>query len=299
MKKLAPIFIFLAGVLWGSMGIFVRILNGKGLFSMEIVALRAVVTAIFMVVFLLLFHRDLLIIKWKDIWVFLGSGLGSILFFNFCYFRAISLTSLSIAAILLYTSPAIVMILSFFLFKEKFTGRKVLALVMTFLGCVFVTGVLGETAAVTGKGVLAGLGAGLGYALYSIFSRYAIDKGYHSLTITCYTFVIAAVGSFFLSDRRQIAEVALGSPAMFVFSLVFGLLCTVLPYLLYTAGLKYVENSRASIIVSVEPVAATLIGFFRYQEKIRPMCFAGIVLVLSAMVLCSVGKKEGAADSED
>ena len=299
MKKLAPIFIFLAGVLWGSMGIFVRVLNGKGLFSMEIVALRAIVTAIFMAVFLLFFHRDLLKIKWKDIWVFLGSGLGSILFFNFCYFRAISLTSLSIAAILLYTSPAIVMILSFFLFKEKFTGRKVLALVMTFLGCILVTGVLEETAAVTGKGVLAGLGAGLGYALYSIFSRYAIDKGYHSLTITCYTFVIAAVGSLFLSDRRQIAEAALGSPAMFAFSLVFGLICTVLPYLLYTAGLKYVENSRASIIVSVEPVAATLIGFFRYQEKIRPMGFAGIVLVLSAMVLCSVGKKEGAADSED
>ena len=299
MKKLAPIFIFLAGVLWGSMGIFVRVLNGKGLFSMEIVALRAIVTAIFMVVFLLLFHRNLLKIKWKDIWVFLGSGLGSILFFNFCYFRAISLTSLSIAAILLYTSPAIVMILSFFLFKEKFTGRKVLALVMTFLGCVLVTGVFGETATVTGKGVLAGLGAGLGYALYSIFSRYAIDKGYHSLTITCYTFVIAAVGSLFLSDRKQIAEVALGSPAMFVFSLVFGLLCTVLPYLLYTVGLKYVENSRASIIVSVEPVAATLIGFFLFQEKIRPMGIVGIILVLSAMVLCSVRKKEGAVDSED
>lgn len=299
MKKLAPIFIFLAGVLWGSMGIFVRVLNGKGLFSMEIVALRAVVTAIFMVVFLLLFHRDLLKIKWKDIWVFLGSGLGSILFFNFCYFRAISLTSLSIAAILLYTSPAIVMILSFFFFKEKFTGRKVLALVMTFLGCVLVTGVLGETAAVTGKGVLAGLGAGLGYALYSIFSRYAIDKGYHSLTITCYTFVIAAVGSLFLSDRTQIAKAALGSPAMLVFSLVFGLLCTVLPYLFYTVGLKYVENSRASIIVSVEPVAATLIGFFLFQEKIRPMGIVGIILVLSAMVVCSVKTKEGAGDSAD
>ena len=292
MKKLAPLFIFLAGVLWGSMGIFVRVLNGKGLFSMEIVALRAIVTAVFMVVFLLLFHRKLLKIKWKDIWVFLGSGLGSILFFNFCYFRAISLTSLSVAAILLYTSPAIVMILSFFLFKERFTGRKVLALIMTFLGCVLVTGVLEEANVVTGKGILAGLGAGLGYALYSIFSRYAIDKGYHSLTITCYTFVIAAVGSLFLADRTQTAKVALGSPAMFIFSLVFGLICTILPYLLYTVGLKYVENSRASIIVSVEPVAATLIGFFQYQEKIRPMGFAGIVLVLSAMVLCSVKRSE-------
>lgn len=295
MKKIAPLFIFLAGVLWGSMGIFVRVLNGKGLFSMEIVGLRTIVTALAMVLFLLGFRRKLLKIKWKDIWVFLGSGIGSILFFNYCYFRAITLTSLSVAAILLYTAPAIVMVLSFFLFKERFTGRKVIALLLTFAGCVLVTGVLNEKAAVTGKGVLAGLGAGFGYALYSIFSRYAIDKGYHSLTITCYTFVIAAIGSLFLSDRGQVLQVVLSSPAMLLFSIVFGLLCTVVPYLLYTVGLNYVENSRASIIASVEPVAATLIGFFRFQEEISPMGIIGIILVLFAMLLCEgKGKrKEG------
>lgn len=292
MKKLASLFIFLAGVLWGSMGIFVRKLNGKGLFSMEIVALRAIVTALCMVFFLFFFNRKLLKIKWKDLWVFLGSGIGSILFFNLCYFKAITLTSLSVAALLLYTAPAIVMVLSFFLFKERFTGRKAAALVLTFLGCVFVTGVLGEETTVTGQGILTGLGAGFGYALYSIFSRYALDKGYHSLTITCYTFLIAAIGSLFLADRGQIAQVALGSPSMFLFSIVFGLFCTVIPYLLYTMGLKYVENSRASIIASVEPVAATLIGFFLFKEKISPMGIVGIVLVLAAVMLCEGRSKK-------
>lgn len=292
MRKIAPLFIFLAGVLWGSMGIFVRVLNGKGIFSMDIVALRAIVTALSMLAFLLFYNRELLKIKLKDLWVFLGSGIGSILFFNYCYFRAISLTSLSVAAILLYTAPAIVMVLSFLLFKEKFTFRKLIALLLTFMGCVLVTGVLNETATVTGAGVLAGLGAGFGYALYSIFSRYAIEKGYHSLTITCYTFVIAALGGLFFSDRMQVAQVVFSSPQMVLFSIVFGLLCTVVPYLLYTVGLNYVENSRASIIASVEPVAATLIGFFLFDEKIDLMGIAGIILVLSAMVLCE-GKKKG------
>lgn len=291
MKKIAPLFIFLAGVLWGSMGIFVRVLNGKGLFSMDIVALRAIVTALSMLVFLLVYNRELLKIKLKDLWVFLGSGIGSILFFNYCYFRAISLTSLSVAAILLYTAPAIVMVLSFLLFKEKFTFRKLIALLLTFMGCVLVTGVLNETATVTGAGVLAGLGAGFGYALYSIFSRYAIEKGYHSLTITCYTFVIAALGGLFFSDRMQVAQVVFSSPQMVLFSIVFGLLCTVVPYLLYTVGLNYVENSRASIIASVEPVAATLIGFFLFDEKIDLMGIAGIILVLSGMFSEKFDKK--------
>ena len=123
MKKIAPLFVLMAGVLWGSMGIFVRALNEEGLFSMDIVALRAIVAALSMLVFLVIFDKKLLRIKLKDIWVFLGSGIGSILFFNYCYFKAISLTSLSLAAILLYTAPAIVMFLSFILFNERFTGR--------------------------------------------------------------------------------------------------------------------------------------------------------------------------------
>ena len=75
-----------AGILWGSMGLFVRRLNGLGLASMEIVALRSVVTAVLMLLFLLCFDRRLLQIKWKDIWCFFGTGVCSILFFNFCCF---------------------------------------------------------------------------------------------------------------------------------------------------------------------------------------------------------------------
>ena len=86
MKKLAPIFILLAGALWGSMGIFVRRYNAHDMSSMEIVALRAVVTVVMMFVFLMIYNRKLLKIKLKDIWCFIGTGLLSIIFFNFCYF---------------------------------------------------------------------------------------------------------------------------------------------------------------------------------------------------------------------
>ena len=170
MKKLAPLFILAAGILWGCIGIFVRRLNAMGLYSMDIVFLRAVATALAMGAFLLIFNRKMFRIRLKDLWCFLGTGICSIVFFNFCYFKAITLTSLSVAAVLLYTAPAIVMVLSFFLFGEKFTKRKVLALVLTFVGCVLVTGVLTDAGNVTGLGVLTGLGAGLGYALYSILA---------------------------------------------------------------------------------------------------------------------------------
>lgn len=292
MKKFSSVLILIAGVLWGSMGLFVRTLNGAGLASMEIVGLRAAVTAASLFLFLLLFDRKLFRIRWRDLWCFLGTGICSIVFFNYCYFKAITMTSLSVAAILLYTAPAIVMVLSYFLFGEKLTKRKLLSLAMTFVGCVLVTGILTETGGVSAGGILVGLGAGLGYALYSIFSRYALEKGYASLTITFYTFLIAAVGSCFLTDMRAVVAVATDSAGSFVFCLAFGVLCTVVPYLTYTLGLQYVENGKASIIASVEPVMATLLGALFFHEKLTISGVLGTVLVLAALVICNKNGRE-------
>ena len=97
--KLAPLLIVSAGILWGCMGLFVRRLNALGLASMEVVALRAVVTSVLMFLFLLVYDRQLLKIGWKDLWCFLGTGVCSILFFNFCYFKAMELTALPFSTI--------------------------------------------------------------------------------------------------------------------------------------------------------------------------------------------------------
>lgn len=54
---------------------------------------------------------------------------------------------------------------------------------------------------------------------------------------------------------------------MLVFAILFGFVNTIIPYLLYTYGLNRVENGQASIIASVEPVAATVIGMVVFRGK--------------------------------
>lgn len=288
MKKIRSIiYILLSGMLWGCMGLFVRVLNKQGIASMDIVFLRAIVTAVAMVIYLFIFHRKMLKIHWKDFWCFLGTGIASITFFNFCYFKAIMMTSLSVAAVLLYTAPAIVMILSYILFHEAFTVRKVIAIVMTFFGCMLVTGMLGQQQAITTTGLLYGLGAGLGYAFYSIFSRYALEKGYHSLTITCYTFIVTTVVSVFFTNVSKVSMVVFSSPLYVMLTVALGLICTVAPYLLYTLGLQEVDNSHAAIIASIEPVTATVLGFVVFGEDITVVKMMGMILVLGGMAVCN------------
>ena len=294
MKKTAPIMIILAGTLWGSMGLFVRKLNAAGLHSMEIVSLRSVVTTLLMGIFLLCYHKELFKIRIRDLWCFVGTGVFSIVFFNYCYFKTMTFSSLSVAAVLLYTAPSFVMLFSFFLFGEKFTKTKVTALFLALAGCVLVTGILSDTRSLTVSGILTGLGAGIGYALYSVFCRYALERGYHTFTILFYTFLMASLGGIPLTDWRQIGNVAFTDPMRIGFVFVFVMVSTVLPYLLYTAGLQYVENGKASILASIEPVVATLIGIFLFRETLTWMGITGMALVLLSIFICN--RKQGVCD---
>lgn len=116
-QKMSSILLVLAaGTMWGCMGLLVRPLNESGLITMDICFLRSIVTFVVMFLGLLAFNRSALRIRMRDIWCFVGTGALSVSFFNFCYFKTITMTSLSVAAVLLYTAPAFVMIMSFFLF---------------------------------------------------------------------------------------------------------------------------------------------------------------------------------------
>lgn len=288
-KFLPYILVLAAGCMWGCMGIPVRLLNTYGLGSMEVAWLRVGIAFLFMLFGVLLWNRSLLRIKGKDLWCFFGTGVCSLSVFTVSYFYTIKLTSLSVAAVLLYTAPAFVMLMSFFLFKESMNRRKLLALCMAFVGCILVTGILTDKPALTGLGVVCGLLSGFGYALYSIFSRYAMQREYSSITITVYTFLFATIALFPFIKADHIKQCLLGKSAgemLVVIALIF--LVTVAPYLCYTKGLEGMENGKASVVASVEPVMATVVGMVAYNEKNGILTWIGIVLVLLSIAMISL-----------
>lgn len=290
--NLSVVFVLAAGSLWGLMGLLVRSLSAADLSSMEICFIRAGITFLSMLTGLLLIDRKALKIKLKDIWCFVGTGAFSVAFFNYCYFKTMTLTSLSAAAVLLYTAPAFVMLMSAVLFKEKLSFQKLAALLLAFAGCAFVSGIAGGAGTLSASGILTGLGAGFGYALYSIFGRYALERNYSSVTISFYTFLFATVSTFFFVDAGKVFYAAFGSLQLAVQTVLFVLLVTLLPYLSYTRGLKGMENGTASVLASIEPVVATLVGIFVYKEKLDFWNGLGICLVLGSIVLINVKLKK-------
>ena len=293
MRKFAWLFVLTASVLWGSMGIVTRYVAGIGFHTRQTAAVRICSAAACLVLFLLITDYKKLKIDKKDLKWFLGTGLGSLFINNLGYAEVVQRASLSVAVVLLYTAPFFVMILSFLFFKEKLTLRKIGALFLSFAGCILVVGLsggnVGDQPAVT---LIIGLVTGLAYGLYSIFGKVLVGK-YHSLTVTAYTFVIAAAATFIISDPVPMFRLIgdnLGKMPLVVLGSVITL---AMPYILYSIALQYMESSRASIIASFEVVAASLLGTVLYQETLSVLNMAGIGLVVSALILLQTKKKDG------
>ena len=286
--KAGALLIILAACFWGSMGIFVRRLTEYGFSSIQIVSVRVTLAALIFCIILLFKDKSGFKIAVKDLPLFLGLGVGSVLFFAYCYFASIRIMSLSTAAILLYTSPIWIMLMSFFFFKERLTAIKILALILAFLGCVLVSGISGE--GITFGGLMLGLGSGIGYGLYSILGTVAL-KRYSPFTVTTYAFVFAAVGSWFIckpGDMLSKFTNARSLGFLMFFCLLTALITAVIPFLAYTLGLNRMEASKAGILATVEPVVATLIGIVCFSEKLTFLSALGIILILCAIILLNI-----------
>ncbi len=288
MKKFCSFFVILAGIFWGSQGIFVKELGKMALSSMDIAAIRVAGTGAVIFLVLLLTKRELLKIKLKDIWVFIGSGLLSIICFNCFYYQAIQMTSMAVAAVLLYISPAVVAILSCIFLGEKITIRKIIALASAFSGCFFVSGIMGGAQTISAAGVMSGVGAGAAYALYSIFSAAGLKKGYQPVTIMAYTFVIGGIGILPLCDVGKILGSSSEHAEWIMVEVAFVVISALFPYLLYTIGLQHMEAGKASITASTEAIAATVFGIVFLGEKLTGNIILGIAAVIFSIIILNI-----------
>ena len=283
-KNRAALAVIASAVLWGTYGAFLTAIEGRGMSADVINFLRFAATSLPILLFFLAKDRRALRVKKADLPLFAANGLASILFFTACYAAAIRETKIATAAALLYTAPAIVLLLSALLFSEKLTPRKIACVLLSVLGCALVSGLGSGGARLTFRGLLLGLGAGLGYALYSIFSRLIQQRGYSTYTNVCYTFSTAAAAYLAIALGNGSAAEIVRLPGAALLSVLCGLLTGLLAYLLYTAGLRELEPSRAAQLATIEPVVAALLGALLFRQSLSAAEVIGIALVVAAVV---------------
>lgn len=288
-EKRAVILAALSGCMWASVGLFVHKLGMYGIGSVPMTVGRYLIAVVLVGSFLGVVKRELLKIRLRDLPWFCVTGILCLLFFNICYGITIEKSSMPVAAVLLYTSPAIVTIASAAIFKERITTRKVVAVFMAVTGCAFVSGIMGGSLAYPLPAYLWGLAAAVGYAFYSIVAGILL-KRYHAVTVLFYSFLMAALAGCALVDFGELAATIAANPFAVAWLAAASFVCNICPYLCYNLALENMEASRVAVISSMEPAVASLLGVVVMKEQMDVFGVIGVGIIFAAIVILNRGK---------
>ena len=290
MKTKAFIYIIIAGIGWGSSGIFVNFLAPYGLTSLQMTATRGTVSLIALLAYMLIKDRTLFRARPKELLLYAGAGI-SLFFTMACYYSAMQLTSISTAVTLMYTSPIFVMIFSVIFLGERFTVPKLISVILMFGGCMLVSGIVGGFK-FSLPGILLGFGAGLAYTAYNVITKIEMRKKCHAISATFYTFLFMTALAYAVSKPIGLFRTAAEHPLPVIPLLILLGVCTsIVPYFLYTVSLKTLPVGVASSLSVIEPMSATLFGIF-FGQLPDALSWIGIAMILVAVFLLSRGDEE-------
>lgn len=292
MKNKAVIYCVLAGLMWGSSGVFSNLLSPYGFSPLQLTATRGLISGIAVSLYVLFYNKKLFCITGRQFALFACGGVTV-----FCtaalYYAAMRNSSVSTAAVLMNTSPAFVMTFSVLFFHEKLTKKKLVGLLVMLTGCMLVSGILSGGLDFRLLGVVLGLGSGLSYSIYSIIAKEEVLRGYHSLSATLYHFVIMGCIGLCFMDFPSYVPCVVKAPATVIPLLVgIGLVTCVIPYFMFSLSLKYVPVGTAAALGVIEPMSATLYSVIFFREQLSVPAIVGIVMILGACLLFSTIKED-------
>ena len=279
--------VFTAGCLWGTIGLFSTLLQDMGMPSQSVAFYRLLFAAALLIPVLIVKGKGFRLFRIRPAGILscLLVGLFSQALYNLLYMRTIKESGMAVAAVLLYTSPVFVALMSRIFFRESLGKNKVIAILINIIGCVLtVTGGGFEGMTLVGLGLLTGVGAGFMYATLPVLSRIGADKE-DPFTSTFYGLAFGTLFLLFISRPWQGIGTAF-TPGMFIVLVGFGVVPSALAYIVYFGGLNKVkETSKVPVLASVETVMAALIGLAVFGQSLTLIKVVGIVLVLCSILV--------------
>lgn len=279
-----------ATICWATSGIFINlIIRESGLSAVGLAFWRDLTTAILLLIGILIIKPQLLIVKRKDLPWLIGMGAISIGIFHVFWNQAVVMIGASLATVVQCNAPIFVTIMAWFLFGEKITNRKIIAVILAAAGTILVSGIsrAGEWKIVP-LGLLIALGSAITYGSLSLFGK-KLSGQYNAWTIMFYIFTFGTLTLF---------AVQLGQPdpwpesqSFLPLFIGFVLFSTILGFGLYTSALKILPASVASITATSEIFFASILAYIFLKERMDLWQILGSVLIIAGVILVSLAKE--------
>jgi len=285
----AIIAIVIASILWGSAGIVAK--NLLHYFDpFFITLLRAVIASLcIMPVFLKQRHYSIKKIFFEVVPITVFSSIN----FAF-YYIGMQYTTVNASAVMYAATPLLVVIISSLTIREYISTKKIVGIIIGFLGIMSILLLPSIGRGDIGFGTLKGnallLVAILGWAFYNVGSRYLANvKKYPPLFITAIsmfsTAVLLAVVNIFVPHHSNMKELL--NPVVITNLLYLGFFVTVVTYGLFQWAIQHLSSTTASLTNYLQPIFAFYFAWIFLGERITIAFLLGSLLVLVGVFIAT------------
>jgi drug/metabolite transporter (DMT)-like permease len=237
-----------------------------------------------------------MIISLKDLPYFFVLGFVGVAGVQFTYYYTISKIHVGPAVLLQYLSPVWIALYAFLFQNEPLTKKKLVALLLAFLGCYFtVGGYRMDLLSLNGTGILSGLISSLFFAFYALYGEKGLKK-YDPWTLILYGFGLGAVFYWILISPIKVVTEGYSFRIWMAF-LYIAIFSTLIPFGLYFKGIERIRATRASITATWEPVVAGLTAYFVLGEVLFSPQVLGAIGVIAAIAMLQMAKEKAAPSS--
>ena len=284
MKQFSGIlFIAISAASFGTLAIFGRFLYSDGMDIFTVLFLRFGLAALLMLAFLLVrgegFPRGQILLQ------LIGMGALGYVGQSFSYLTAIKYASAGLVALLLYLYPTFVFVLSVIVLKEKVTWIKIAAIVVALIGTALTVDPAGGQL----SGILLAVAAALIYSIYIIVGTNVMK---HVSAVQSSLVIFASAGMVYgiLMAINGPHLPSTNSGWINVAGIV--LIATVIPVVMFLAGLERIGPTNAAMLSTLEPVVTVLLAAWIFDERLKPIVLLGGGLILVAVILLTRAELE-------
>ena len=194
-------------------------------------------------------------------------------------FGAYRLLNVSLATLVYYAGPMLVILFSPLLFRERLTGTKIIAIILVAAGLVLISGSV-AFGGLNPSGLLAAAASALFYAALMVFNkRIRKTSGLQTAALELdIAFVVVLIYVLLTSGLLH------PSRADLPYLLLIGLINTGLAYLLYFTGLQKLPAQSVALISYIDPVSALFFSAVFLHESMLVLQILGAVLIIGGAI---------------
>lgn len=275
--------VLVAGTGYAFMSILVKRAFQLGLGPIQVIALQSWIASIVLLIYAVFFKREIFKVPLRTLGLLAIQGVVGALGTSLLYAYALKFLPISVAILLLYLYPALVLTAGVLIWHKTVGRQELVALLLTLAGTTLASGIFLGVGAVAWSGIVLGLAAAMAYAVFNIVGEIVLAK-VSPLVTMCFTQWVCAIALLVIL-KGNIMSIPWQDVQTWEVGLLLATVASIIPFYMILVGIERLGADQAAILSTFELPMTFILAAVFLKEFPTGDQWVGGSLVLSGILL--------------